>query len=143
MASSCGDHTATFDQVDPGLRVTFTHPDMKTARWLTDLLYETTYLINMPIVKKHGTAPVTLGFKHHFGSLSYLGGDGGDNPHAHINPSNDRYRANYSPLVDIYSNLNIAGKTVLTVGDGLFGASSVGAKPAPGPKRSAGNRQTA
>ncbi len=122
---------ATFDHVDPSLRIAFTHPSMSTARWLTDLLYQATYLINMPILKKHGTAPVTLGFKHHFGSLSYLGGSGDDNPHVHINPSNSHYDPNYSPLVDIYSNPNIAGKTVLTLADGLFGASSVGAAPAP------------
>jgi uncharacterized protein (DUF362 family) len=130
MATSCGDHTATFNHVDPSLRVTFTSPAMKTARWLTDLLYEATYLINMPIIKRHSTAPVTLGFKHHFGSLSDLGGSGDDNPHVHINPSNAHYHSSYSPLVDIYSNPNIAGKTVLTLGDGIFGAPMVGAKPA-------------
>ncbi len=128
--NGCSGQEATFDRIDPSLRVTFTHPSMKTARWLTDLLYQATYLINMPILKKHGTAPVTLGFKHHFGSLSDLGGSGDDNPHIYINPSNSLYDPNYSPLVDIYSNPNIAGKTVLTLADGLFGASSVGASPA-------------
>jgi uncharacterized protein (DUF362 family) len=100
-------------------------------RWLTDLLHEVTYLINMPIIKRHSTAPVTLGFKHHFGSLSNLGGSGTDNPHAHINPSSSHYSPTYSPFVDIYSNPNIAGKTVLTLGDGLFGAPNVNDKPAP------------
>jgi hypothetical protein len=127
----CTGEKSTFNHVDPSLRVTFTHPAMKTERWLTDLLYEATYLINMPIVKRHSTAPVTLGFKHHFGSLSNLGGSGDDNPHVHINPSNSHYHSTYSPLVDIYSNPNIAGKTVLTLGDGLFGAPNVNEKPAP------------
>jgi uncharacterized protein (DUF362 family) len=130
MATSCGDRTATFDHVDPSLRVSFTNPAMKTTRYLTDLLSEATYLINMPIIKRHSTAPVTLGFKHHFGSLSDLGGSGDDNPHVHINPSNSHYHSTYSPLVDIYSNPNIAGKTVLTLGDGLFGAPNVNDKPA-------------
>jgi uncharacterized protein (DUF362 family) len=129
-ASSCGDYKATFNHVDPSLRVAFTNPAMKRERWLTDILAEATYLINMPIVKRHSTAPVTLGFKHHFGSLSDLGGSGTDNPHVHINPYDGNYHSTYSPLVDIYCNPNIAGKTVLTMGDGLFGAPMVGAKPA-------------
>ncbi len=85
----------------------------------------------MPILKKHGSHPVTLGFKNHFGSLDNLGGDGDDNPHPYISPGDPRYDPNFSPLVDIYANPNIAGKTALTVGDGLLGAPSVAAIPAP------------
>ncbi len=125
----CADEQATFNHVDDSLRVSFSHPSMVTDRWLTDLLYEATYVINMPILKKHGTHPVTLGFKNHFGSLDNLGGAGDDNPHPYINPDDNRYSPNFSPLVEIYANPNIAGKTVLTVGDGLFGAPSVGATP--------------
>jgi hypothetical protein len=127
----CVDQVATFDHAHPSLRVSFSHPDMVTERWLADLLYHASYLINMPILKRHGTHPVTLGFKNHFGSLSSLGGPGGDNPHPYIRPSDERYSADFSPLVEINANPNIAEKTVLTVGDGLFGASSVGATPAP------------
>ncbi len=127
----CGDRTATFDHVDASLRVSFSHPGMVTDRWLTDLLYDASYLINMPILKRHGTHPVTLGFKNHFGSLDNLGGAGDDNPHPYINPDDGRYSADFSPLVEINKNPNIAGKTVLTVGDGLFGAPSVGATPIP------------
>jgi len=127
----CADEKATFNHVDESLRVSFSHPSMVMDRWLTDLLYEATYLINMPILKKHGTHPVTLGFKNHFGSLDNLGGAGDDNPHPYINPDDSRYSPNFSPLVEIYANPNIAGKTVVTVGDGLFGAPSVGATPVP------------
>jgi len=127
----CADQTATFNHVHPSLRVSFSHPQMVTDRWLTDLLYDASYLINMPILKRHGTHPVTLGFKNHFGSLDSLGGAADDNPHPYINPQDDRYSADFSPLVEINANPNIAQKTVLTVGDALFGASSVGATPAP------------
>jgi hypothetical protein len=129
--SGCADEVATFSHAHPSLKVAFTHPGMATDRWLTDLLYDATYLINMPILKRHGHHPVTLGFKNHFGSLDNLGGAGDDNPHPYINPSDDRYSADFSPLVEINANPNIAQKTVLTVGDALFGASSVGAIPAP------------
>jgi uncharacterized protein (DUF362 family) len=127
----CADQTATFDHVHPSLKVSFTHSAMVTERWLPDLLYHATYLINMPILKKHGFHPVTLGFKNHFGSLDNLGGDGTDNPHPYINPTSNLYTVDFSPLVEINANPNIAQKTVLTVGDGLFGSSSVGATPEP------------
>ena len=127
----CADLTATFNHVHPSLKVSFSRPQMVTDRWLTDLLYDASYLINVPILKKHGTHPVTLGFKNHFGSLDNLGGAADDNPHSYINPRDDRYSADFSPLVEINANPNIAQKTVLTVGDALFGASSVGATPAP------------
>ncbi len=127
----CADERATFDHVDASLRVSFPQSEMVTDRWLPDLLYHASYLINMPILKKRGTHPVTLGFKNHFGSLDNLGGDGGDNPHPYIRPGDNRYRPDFSPLVEINANPNIAKKTVLTLGDALFGASSVGATPAP------------
>jgi len=127
----CADETATFNHAHPSLRVSFSHPGMVTDRWLTDLLYHASYVINMPILKRHGTHPVTLGFKNHFGSLDNLGGAGDDNPHPYIKPTDVRYSADFSPLVEINANPNIAEKTVLTVGDALFGAPSVGATPAP------------
>jgi len=125
----CADETATFNHVDGSLRVSFSHLKMETDRWLTDLLYHASYLINMPILKRHGTHPVTLGFKNHFGSLDNLGGAGDDNPHPYIKPTDARYSEDFSPLVEINANPNIASKTVLTVGDGLFGAPSVGGTP--------------
>jgi uncharacterized protein (DUF362 family) len=128
-SAGCADARATFNLMDDSLRVTFSHSAMRITRWLTDLLYEATYVINMPIIKRHGTHPVTLGFKNHFGSLNNLGGGGDDNPHIYIRPTDSHYDPNFSPLVDINANANIAGKTVLTMGDALFGASSVGATP--------------
>jgi hypothetical protein len=72
-------------------------------------LMQTSYLINMPIMKKHRVAGVWSSFKHHFGSI-----DGCDQ-----DPS---YLPGYSGLVDIYRNPLINGKTVLLMGDGLYGA---------------------
>jgi len=130
-STGCADEWATLSCVDESLVVHFDTPGMATRRWLTDILYYASYVINMPILKIHGWAPVTLGFKNHFGSLNNLGGDDVDNPHAHINPAVSSYSPDYSPLVDIYCNPNIAAKTVLTVGDGLFGAPAVGSAPRP------------
>jgi hypothetical protein len=127
----CSAETATFDRVDGSLQVAMSHPSMTRPRWLADVLHEASYVINMPILKKHGTHPVTLGFKNHFGSLSDLGGATEDNPHSYINPDHSLYTSTFSPLVDINSNPNVAGKTVLTVGDALFAAPGAGAAPTP------------
>jgi len=129
--AGCADEQAPFNHIDPSLRVTFTNPALVLQRWLTDLLFQATYLINVPLLKKHGLHPVTLGFKNHFGSLSSLGGSGNDNPHFYINPGDSRYQATSSPLVDINANPHVAGKTVLILADGLLGAHTVSAAPMP------------
>ncbi len=125
---------ATFNHLHPSLKVSFLTPGMTGERWLTDLLYQASYVINLPILKKHGAHPVTLGFKNHFGSLSVLGqlnGQAADDPHVHINPNSTTfYNPAFSPLVDINANPNLKDKTVLTIGDGLYGAATVGAAPA-------------
>jgi uncharacterized protein (DUF362 family) len=127
----CADQVVTYNHVDSSLKVTFSNPALQMERWLADLLYEATYVINMPLLKLHSYHPVTLGFKNHFGSLSYLHGDWDDNPHIYLIPSDYRYSSTTSPLVDIYANPNIADKTVLTLGDGLFGAPHESATPTP------------
>ena len=114
-----GVEPATFNHVHPSLEVEFLDPDNRLPnRWLPDQLYQATYLINIPIVKQHGIHPVSLGFKNHFGSLSRIH----SYMHDYISPSNPMYETDYSPLVDIYRNPNIKDKTVLTLGDGLYGA---------------------
>ncbi len=84
---------------------------------VTDVLVNATYVIDIPIVKRHWGTGVTLAFKNHFGSIE------------NCYPLHDwvytweRYYGGvfYNPLVDIYRNANIAGKTVLVIGDALFG----------------------
>jgi hypothetical protein len=111
---------------DPSLTVRFNDPDGNLEdRQLVDVLYDATYVINIPVLKCHsgdGEIPVTLGFKNHVGSLNIVSGRGDDNPHKYMVTSESLYRAAYNPLVDIYSNTNIRAKTVLTLGDGLYGA---------------------
>lgn len=129
--SGCADARATFRLQDQSLRVRFSYPGAQVERWLTDVLQQATYVVNLPIIKKHVQAPVTLGFKNHFGSLNDLGGPNEDNPHSYIDPSTAYYNPAYQPVVDVCANPNIAGKTVLTIGDALFGAPSVHAEPIP------------
>lgn len=89
---------------------------------LCNVLVNAHYLINMPIVKTHPFTGVTLGFKNHFGSF-----DRCDYAHTYTPGCPPAYHPcyydpNYSPLIDIYSNSHIRDKTILTVGDCLFGA---------------------
>jgi len=113
--------TATFNSSDPDAEVNFDHPSL-TARRVTDVIINATYLINMPIMKDHGICGVTLGFKHHFGTINQIIRAGDDNLHYYIDPGDSRYSSSYNPLLDIYLNPHIRDKTVLIVGDGLYGA---------------------
>jgi len=73
---------------------------------VTDVLVNATYLINVPILKAHGSDySVSLSFKNHFGSV--------------LNA--EQYHYNLTPLVTINSNPNIKNKTVLIAADGLYG----------------------
>ena len=74
-------------------------------------------MINMPIMKKHDMAGVTLGFKNHFGSIERC-----DLVHWSVSLGDEDYLATYNGLVDIYNNMHFQNKTVLTIGDGLYGA---------------------
>jgi hypothetical protein len=91
-------------------------------RVLPDLLHDATYLVNVPILKAHGIHPVSLAFKNHFGSIDYVIGAGNDDLHIYIEPGQSLYSSTYSPLVDIYQNAHIKDKTILTMGDALYGA---------------------
>lgn len=111
----CRGTPETFDSSDPDARLQFFPPSggLPEVR-LCDTLIEADYLINMPILKGHPLAGVTLGFKNHFGST--------DNPsgmHTHTStsyPDIDHYNA----LVDLFSNPHIRYKTALTIGDGIY-----------------------
>jgi uncharacterized protein (DUF362 family) len=88
-------------------------PDQRISQVLVDAHY----LINMPIMKKHGHAYVTLAFKNHFGSIQKCW-----EVHELTFPYMAAYEPEYSPMVDIYRNPHFGAKTVLTIGDGLYGS---------------------
>ena len=100
-------------------RVHFNVPPSRaiTDRPIGNALVQASYLINLPIMKKHGMAGVTLGFKNHFGSIERC-----DLVHWSVDLSDGDYLSTFNGLVDIYNNSHFKNKTVLTIGDGLFGA---------------------
>lgn len=116
----CGT-AAGFSSAEESATLHFNHAPL-TTRQLTDVLVNCTYLINMPILKDHGISAVSLGFKNHYGSIDCVLCNDGDYLHRLIDPENPAYSSSYNPLVVINQNPNIRGKTVLVVGDGLFGA---------------------
>jgi len=110
---------ATFSSTDPDAIVRFSPPagvPMPGTVRISDVLINSTYLINMPIMKIHPTPGVTLAFKNHFGTIDHPLG-----LHDYIGLGWQYYRSDYNPLVDLYKNPHIRGKTVLTIGEGLFG----------------------
>ena len=112
--------TAGYASTDPSAVVTWHNPaEIPTPPQVqvTDVLVNAAYLINIPVVKRHAVAGVTLSFKNHFGSIENC-----QQLHNWVYPGHAHYGGqDYSPMVDIYRNKHIAGKTVLTLGDALFG----------------------
>ncbi len=75
---------------------------------------EATYLINMPLLKGHYDAGVTLAAKNHYGSI----------PAREHGVYLTAWRTNsplYSMLVDLMGSRQLGGKTILYVNDALFG----------------------
>ncbi len=113
----CRGYPATFNSSDPDAVVQFFPPSgsLSTVR-LCDALIGAKYLINMPILKGHPLAGVTLGFKNHFGSTNNPAG-----MHDHVSTSYQLIDQ-YDALVDLFANPHIRYKTVLTVADGIYGS---------------------
>jgi uncharacterized protein (DUF362 family) len=119
-SGACGTG-AGFISTDTSAIVQFNHVPL-TFRQLTDVLVDCRYLINMPILKDHGISAVSLGMKNHYGSIDCVLCRDGDYIHRMIDPDDGAYSSSYNPILEINKNVNIRNKTVLVVGDGLFGA---------------------
>ena len=97
---------------------------MPPQTFLDNVVVGCSYLINMPILKPHGIAGVSLTFKNHFGDIT--------NPwnlHDYIGLDWSQYRTDYNPLVDMFRSPHLGGKTVLILADALFAAKGFEAKP--------------
>ncbi len=100
----------TVNSSDPTASVTWRNPSgvaTPPTRQVPDVLVNATYLINMPIMKRHVSSGVTLGFKNHAGSVKRF-----IDFHDWIDIYSSSYNAAYNPLVDIYRNDHIGPKTV-------------------------------
>ena len=115
--NGCRGHASTWNSTDADALVKFYPPGggSPSVR-ICDTLVEADYLINMPIMKGHPLAGITLGFKNHFGSTN--------NPSGMHEIVDTDYGSidTYNGLVDLFSNPHIRDKTVLTIGDAIYGS---------------------
>lgn len=123
FANECQDpvQKARFSSSDPTAYVSFPRnpgDPVPPQEKVTDVVVQARYLINMPILKFHtGVMGASLSFKNHFGTIHDP-----DSLHPYTELNQPNYRSKYSTFVDIYRNPNVGPKTVLTIGDGIFGA---------------------
>ncbi len=95
---------------------------------------EATYMINLPVFKKHHRAGISLTSKNHFGTFVLT--DGGASkwhpslpcPNGTADTSNGEYGA-YRCFVDIMGHKDLGGKTVLYLVDGLWSSINWGHPP--------------
>lgn len=113
-ANSYG-HPVTFESGDPALRVEHRHAELTESR-LPDLLAGVDYFINLPILKGHHGAGVTLSFKNLFGLVQ---GISRFHPYTYL--SSEDWSEEASPLLDLGAHELLRKRTALIVGDALFG----------------------
>jgi hypothetical protein len=102
--------------------------DGGTSDPLPQAYLDASYMINVPVLKKHHRAGISLGAKNHFGSVSPFNGNGAFNwhyslpvPDGNADNSNGGYGV-YRCLVDIMGHKDLGGKTMLYLVDGLWGS---------------------
>jgi len=95
---------------------------------------DATYLINVPVFKKHHRSGISISSKNHFGSFAPFHGGAWDmhytlpSPDATGEATNGDYGA-YRCFVDIMGHEHLGGKTVLFLVDGLWGSTNWGHPP--------------
>lgn len=108
-------------------------PD-KTSDKLPQAYVDATYMLNIPVFKKHHRAGISLTSKNHFGSLApYAGGAWHQHyalpcPDATSEVTNGEYGV-YRCFVDIMGHKDLGGKTILYLIDGLWGSTNWGHPP--------------
>ena len=81
---------------------------------IPESVLQSTYIINMALMKGHPTCGFTLTAKNHYGSINDRDHDVFINTHAHD-------MGIYNPFVDLIATKHLGGKTILFMIDGLFG----------------------
>lgn len=107
-------------QMNPAVVRTFQAPVWGTK--LTALLNDVQYVINMPLLRQHDGAGVSLGFKNHLGSVQTPSA-----LHTGLNQPSE----NASSLVELNALDTVRRKTMLTIADALYGVRKGGPSAAP------------
>jgi hypothetical protein len=104
------------EQVEPSNELIYFADGTGLTRTLPTCVTEATYLINMPLLKRHPIQTgVTLSGKNFFGTFI--------EPVVDLHPYHEAsfIPGNPAPQVDLLAHQEIGGKTLLYLGDGLFG----------------------
>ena len=95
---------------------------------------DATYMINIPVFKKHHRAGISINSKNHFGSIApFTGGAWHLHyslpcPEATSTATNGELGA-YRCFVDIMGHEHLGGKTIINIVDGLWGSTNWGHPP--------------
>ncbi len=120
--SSTGRTAVKLSKTEP-----FITSDGMVKDYLPQDYIDATYMINMPVFKKHHRAGISLCSKNHFGSLTPYTGDAF---HVHYSlpcpladgdPSNGSYGV-YRVFVDIMGHKDLGAKTIIYIIDGIWGS---------------------
>jgi hypothetical protein len=114
-------------QVDPSDEPVLFAGDGSFADRLPQQYIDADYMINIPVLKKHHRAGISIACKNHFGSIGCFTGGAW-----HLHPSlpcpnatggddNGEYGV-YRCFVDIMGHKDLGGKTILYLVDGLWGS---------------------
>ena len=122
--SGCSPNSFVTDYVDENsvYASKTTHPPGDVVR-PAQVFVEADHIINIPLLKGHGGAGITLSMKNHYGSVTFRGSNQNAarekmHKYAYENTNPD---PNKSVIADINNNPVIRDKTRLIIGDGLFG----------------------
>ena len=85
---------------------------------ISRVVVQADYLINVPVLKRHGFAGISMGMKNHYGTFYEA-----ELVHDWTSISTSGpWREDYSPITELNLNPHIANKTILVVGDAIFAA---------------------
>jgi len=104
------------------------------GEWIPQEYVDATYMINIPVFKKHHRAGISLCQKNHVGSISPYSEDNWSNAHWHLslpspNASGESDNGEYGVyrfFVDVMGHEDLGGKTILYLIDGLWGSTNWG-----------------
>lgn len=118
----------------PTAKPVFFYSDNQAGESLAQKYVDATYMINIPIFKKHHRAGISLCAKNHVGSISAFSEQNYSNAHWHeslVAPfgggdnSNGEYGV-YRCFVDFMGHKDLGGKTILYLVDAIWGSTNWG-----------------
>lgn len=107
--------------------IIYTSPDVKLGNRLPKAVVESTYMINVALLKGHELSGITLCAKNHFGSIPFPVKEHDSKfVHQMIGEKGD-----YSAYVDLMGCPNLGKKTLLYIVDGIYGMQTNVGAPQP------------